>query len=161
MRPWPRSAQHSWFSHLIAIVAPDCEVSQIIWIDCASNRPANSPTATTDRKSNSNPSAQGEFMSAAISLHKVVKHYRRNRTPVEVLHELDLEVRQGEFLALMGPSGSGKTTLLNLIGGLDSPSEGEVIVSGQHLEAMSGGELAKWRARHIGFVFQFYNLMPM
>ena len=100
-------------------------------------------------------------MSAAISLHKVVKHYRRNRTPVEVLHELDLEVRQGEFLALMGPSGSGKTTLLNLIGGLDSPSEGEVIVAGQHLEAMSGGELAKWRARHVGFVFQFYNLMPM
>jgi len=100
-------------------------------------------------------------MPAAISLHKVVKHYRRNRTLVEVLHGLDLEVDQGEFLALMGPSGSGKTTLLNLIGGLDSPSEGEVTVAGQHLEVMSGGELAKWRARHVGFVFQFYNLMPM
>ena len=100
-------------------------------------------------------------MSAAISLHKVVKHYRRNRTLIEVLHGLDLEVDQGEFLALMGPSGSGKTTLLNLIGGLDSPSEGEVTVAGQHLETMSGGELAKWRARHVGFVFQFYNLMPM
>jgi putative ABC transport system ATP-binding protein len=100
-------------------------------------------------------------MPAAISLHKVVKHYRRNRTLVEVLHGLDLEVDQGEFLALMGPSGSGKTTLLNLIGGLDSPSEGEVTVAGQHLEKMSGGELAKWRARHVGFVFQFYNLMPM
>jgi putative ABC transport system ATP-binding protein len=100
-------------------------------------------------------------MPAAISLHKVVKHYRRNRALVEVLHGLDLEVDQGEFLALMGPSGSGKTTLLNLIGGLDSPSEGEVTVAGQHLEVMSGGELAKWRARHVGFVFQFYNLMPM
>ena len=100
-------------------------------------------------------------MSAMIRLHKVTKHYRRNRTSVEVLHGLDLEVRQGEFLALMGPSGSGKTTLLNLIGGLDTPSEGEVVVAGQHLEAMSGGELAKWRARHVGFVFQFYNLMPM
>jgi putative ABC transport system ATP-binding protein len=100
-------------------------------------------------------------MSAAISLHKIVKHYRRNGTLVEVLHGLDLEVDQGEFLALMGPSGSGKTTLLNLMGGLDSPSEGEVIVAGRHLEAMSGGELAKWRARHVGFVFQFYNLMPM
>jgi putative ABC transport system ATP-binding protein len=100
-------------------------------------------------------------MPAAISLHKVVKHYRRNRALVEVLHGLDLEVDQGEFLALMGPSGSGKTTLLNLIGGLDSPSEGEVTVAGQHLERMSGGELAKWRARHVGFVFQFYNLMPM
>jgi putative ABC transport system ATP-binding protein len=100
-------------------------------------------------------------MSAAISSHKVVKHYRRNGTLVEVLHGLDLEVDQGEFLALMGPSGSGKTTLLNLIGGLDSPSEGEIIVAGRHLETMSGGELAKWRARHVGFVFQFYNLMPM
>jgi putative ABC transport system ATP-binding protein len=100
-------------------------------------------------------------MPAAISLHKVVKHYRRNRALVEVLHGLDLEVDQREFLALMGPSGSGKTTLLNLIGGLDSPSEGEVTVAGQHLEMMSGGELAKWRARHVGFVFQFYNLMPM
>src|SRR3984957_16104846 len=100
-------------------------------------------------------------MPVAISLHKVVKHYRRNRALVEVLHGLDLEVDQGEFLALMGPSGSGKTTLLNLIGGLDSPSEGEVTVAGQHLEVMSGGELAKWRARHVGFVFQFYNLMPM
>ena len=100
-------------------------------------------------------------MPVAISLHKVVKHYRRNRTLVEVLHGLDLEVDQGEFLALMGPSGSGKTTLLNLIGGLDSPSDGQVTVAGQHLEAMSGGELAKWRARHVGFVFQFYNLMPM
>src|SRR3984957_14408064 len=100
-------------------------------------------------------------MPVAISLHKVVKHYRRNRALVEVLHGLDLEVDQGEFLALMGPSGSGKTTLLNLIGGLDSPSEGEVTVAGQHLESLSGGQLAKWRARHVGFVFQFYNLMPM
>jgi len=97
----------------------------------------------------------------AVSLRHVIKSYRRGRERVEVLHQLDLDVPEGEFLALMGPSGSGKTTILNLIGGLDRAESGEVIVAGEHLEAMSGGQLAKWRARHIGFVFQFYNLMPM
>jgi putative ABC transport system ATP-binding protein len=97
----------------------------------------------------------------AVSLRHVIKSYRRGRERVEVLHQLDLDVPEGEFLALMGPSGSGKTTILNLIGGLDRAEAGEVIVAGEHLEAMSGGQLAKWRARHIGFVFQFYNLMPM
>jgi putative ABC transport system ATP-binding protein len=71
-----------------------------------------------------------------------------------------LDVRAGEFLALMGPSGSGKTTLLNLIGGLDRPTGGEVVVAGEHIDDLSGGALAKWRSRHVGFVFQFYNLMP-
>jgi putative ABC transport system ATP-binding protein len=70
-------------------------------------------------------------------------------------------VPDGEFLALMGPSGSGKTTILNLVGGLDRADSGEVIVGGEHLETMSGGQLAKWRSRHVGFIFQFYNLMPM
>src|SRR5471030_1159380 len=100
-------------------------------------------------------------MTAAVSLRNVVKRYIRGKQSVEVLHHLDLEIPQGEFLALMGPSGSGKTTLLNLIGGLDRPTEGEIIVAGENIDRLSGGQLAKWRARHVGFIFQFYNLMPM
>src|ERR1700744_5991912 len=100
-------------------------------------------------------------MSSAVSLRQVVKHYRRGKEQVEVLHGLSLEIPEGQFVSLMGPSGSGKTTILNLVGGLDHANSGEVIVGGEHLEKMSGGQLAKWRARHIGFVFQFYNLMPM
>jgi putative ABC transport system ATP-binding protein len=99
-------------------------------------------------------------MDPLISLKGVVKSYKRGRQTVEVLHNLDLEVQPGEFLALMGPSGSGKTTLLNLIGGLDRPTDGEVVVAGEHIDDLSGGDLAKWRSRHVGFVFQFYNLMP-
>ena len=99
-------------------------------------------------------------MDPLISLKGVVKSYKRGRQTVEVLHNLDLEVQPGEFLALMGPSGSGKTTLLNLIGGLDRPTDGEVVVGGEHIDDLSGGALAKWRSRHVGFVFQFYNLMP-
>ena len=100
-------------------------------------------------------------MSSAVSLRQVVKNYRRGKESVEVLHGLNLEIPEGEFVSLMGPSGSGKTTILNLVGGLDHADAGEVIVSGEHLESLSGGSLAKWRSRHIGFVFQFYNLMPM
>src|SRR5580704_8629971 len=100
-------------------------------------------------------------MSASISLKNVVKRYRRGRESVEVLHSLNLDVPEGEFLALMGPSGSGKTTILNLVGGLDRADSGEVIVGGENLQSLSGGQLAKWRTRHVGFVFQFYNLMPM
>jgi len=100
-------------------------------------------------------------MPAAVSLRKVVKRYIRGKQSVEVLHQLDLEIPEGQFLALMGPSGSGKTTLLNLIGGLDRPTEGEIIVSGENIDRLSGSQLAKWRARHVGFIFQFYNLMPM
>ncbi|HEX4199365.1 MAG TPA: ABC transporter ATP-binding protein [Caulobacteraceae bacterium] len=99
-------------------------------------------------------------MEALVGLKHVVKRYRRGRQVLEVLHNLDLEVAAGEFLALMGPSGSGKTTLLNLIGGLDRPTEGEVDVAGERIDQLSSGRLAAWRARHVGFVFQFYNLMP-
>jgi putative ABC transport system ATP-binding protein len=99
-------------------------------------------------------------MEALVVLKQVVKRYRRGRQVLEVLHNLDLEVAAGEFLALMGPSGSGKTTLLNLIGGLDRPTEGEVDVAGERIDHLSSGQLAAWRARHVGFVFQFYNLMP-
>nr|WP_245586115.1 ABC transporter ATP-binding protein [Solimonas soli] len=96
-----------------------------------------------------------------VSLKKVAKRYTRGKETVEVLHSLDLGIEQGDFVALMGPSGSGKTTLLNLIGGLDRPSEGEVVVAGEHIDRLSGAALARWRARNVGFVFQFYNLMPM
>jgi putative ABC transport system ATP-binding protein len=100
-------------------------------------------------------------MPPAISLRQVVKNYRRGKEAVAVLHGLSLEIPQGEFASLMGPSGSGKTTILNLVGGLDHADSGEIIVGGEHLENLSGGQLAKWRSHHIGFVFQFYNLMPM
>ncbi len=99
-------------------------------------------------------------MPIAVSLRNVVKQYRRGRERIEVLHGLSLDVAEGEFVALMGPSGSGKTTLLNLIGGLDSPNSGEVVVAGEHIDLLPGAKLARWRARHVGFVFQFYNLMP-
>jgi putative ABC transport system ATP-binding protein len=98
---------------------------------------------------------------ALISIQKVVKGYTRGKQRVEVLHALDLEVEAGEFLALMGPSGSGKTTLLNLIGGLDRPDSGTITVAGQRIDTLSSGQLAKWRARHVGFIFQFYNLLPV
>jgi putative ABC transport system ATP-binding protein len=91
-------------------------------------------------------------------IHKV---YQRGAERLDVLRGLDLEVPQGEFLALMGPSGSGKTTLLNMIGGLDKPTSGKVVVGGRDLTRASARELAQWRARHVGFVFQFYNLLPV
>ena len=99
-------------------------------------------------------------MTKAISLIDVVKRYRRGRETVEVLHGLNLDIDKGEFVAIMGPSGSGKSTLLNLIGGLDRPDAGVVTVAEQRIDRMSGGELTRWRAGHVGFVFQFYNLMP-
>jgi putative ABC transport system ATP-binding protein len=99
-------------------------------------------------------------MSGLVSLRHVIKRYKRGRQAVEVLHDLSLDIPKGDFLALMGPSGSGKTTLLNLIGGLDRPTKGEVEVAGERIDRLSGGRLAKWRSRHVGFIFQFYNLMP-
>jgi len=98
---------------------------------------------------------------AIVSLRSVRKQYTRGKQTVEVLESLDLDIASGDFLALMGPSGSGKTTLLNLIGGLDRPSAGSVSVAGERIDQLSSGQLAQWRARHVGFVFQFYNLMPM
>jgi putative ABC transport system ATP-binding protein len=96
-----------------------------------------------------------------IALRNVVKRYVRGRQNVDVLQGLSLDIRKGEFVALMGPSGSGKTTLLNLIGGLDTPTSGEITVAGERLDRLGSGSLAHWRANHVGFVFQFYNLMPM
>lgn len=100
-------------------------------------------------------------MGSVVSFRNVFKRYKRGTQQVEVLHGLNLEVESGEFLALMGPSGSGKTTLLNLIGGLDRADEGEVIVAKERIDLLSSGALAHWRARHVGFVFQFYNLLPV
>jgi putative ABC transport system ATP-binding protein len=91
-------------------------------------------------------------------LHKV---YHRGGERIDVLQGVNLDIPAGDFLALMGPSGSGKTTLLNLMGGLDTPTGGSITVGGDRIDRMSGGRLSAWRARHIGFVFQLYNLLPV
>ncbi len=98
---------------------------------------------------------------AIVALRNVTKVYQRGKQNIEVLAGLSLDILKGEFVALMGPSGSGKTTLLNLIGGLDTPTSGEITVAGQRLDQLKSGALSEWRANHVGFVFQFYNLMPM
>ena len=100
-------------------------------------------------------------MGVLVELSNLSKVYERGKQKVEVLHHIDLDIAQGDFLALMGPSGSGKTTLLNLIGGLDLPTDGTLSVSGQRIDRLGQGALAKWRAANVGFVFQFYNLLPM
>jgi putative ABC transport system ATP-binding protein len=100
-------------------------------------------------------------METLIEIHDLAKVYERGKQKVEVLHHVDLAIARGDFLALMGPSGSGKTTLLNLIGGLDTPSAGSITVGGQRIDQLGAGALAKWRASNVGFIFQFYNLMPM
>ena len=97
---------------------------------------------------------------AFIELTNVVKNYEKGSEVVHVLQDLNLSLHEGDFLALMGPSGSGKSTLLNLIGGIDKPTAGNVVVDGANLDNMSGSQLAKWRSATIGFVFQFYNLLP-
>jgi putative ABC transport system ATP-binding protein len=96
-----------------------------------------------------------------VEIRDVTKTYRRGSERIEVLHGIDLDIPEGDFLALMGPSGSGKTTLLNLIGGLDTPTGGEIVVGGERIDQLSSRELTRWRAAHVGFVFQFYNLMPV
>jgi putative ABC transport system ATP-binding protein len=100
-------------------------------------------------------------MNNAIRLNNIVKTYIRGRQKVEVLHGLSLEIAQGEFISIMGPSGSGKTTLLNLIAGLDTPTSGELVVAGERIDKLPSARRAAWRARNIGFVFQFYNLLPV
>jgi len=100
-------------------------------------------------------------VSVLVAIRNLSKIYERGRQQVRVLHHINLDIQQGDFLVLMGPSGSGKTTLLNLIGGLDSPTEGLIAVSGKRVDRMSEAELAQWRAANVGFVFQSYNLLPM
>jgi len=96
-----------------------------------------------------------------VTVRNVHKEFRRGGERIDVLQGLSLDIPRGDFLALMGPSGSGKSTLLNLLGGLDRPTRGEVEIGGQRIDQMSGGRLAAWRGRHIGFVFQMYNLLPV
>jgi len=100
-------------------------------------------------------------MGALVEIRNLSKVYERGKERIEVLHHVNLDIEQGGFVALMGPSGSGKTTLLNLIGGLDSPSEGTLSVAGRRIERLGEDALARWRASNVGFVFQFYNLLPM
>ena len=96
-----------------------------------------------------------------VTMTGVEKVFRRGGEEIHVLRRLDLTIERGDFLALMGPSGSGKSTLLNLLAGLDRPTGGSIDVDGQRIDQMSSRELARWRARHVGFVFQFYTLLPV
>jgi putative ABC transport system ATP-binding protein len=100
-------------------------------------------------------------MSALVQVSGVHKYFTRGSERIDVLKGVNLKIPQGDFVALMGPSGSGKTTLLNLLGGLDAPSAGSVEVAGTNIGTLSGGQLSRWRAHHIGFVFQLYNLLPV
>jgi putative ABC transport system ATP-binding protein len=103
----------------------------------------------------------GETMAAIIQVKNVTKSYWRNNLEIPVLHALCLDVEEGEFLVLMGPSGSGKTTLLNLIAGIDRPTSGDLVVAGTDIVKLNESALAKWRSASVGFVFQFYNLIPV
>ena len=96
-----------------------------------------------------------------VHLQGVSRTYQKGKERVEVLHQLDLDIPEGDFVAVMGPSGSGKTTLLNLIGGLDRPTGGTVTVDGAEISSMSNSQLSRWRSSHVGFIFQFYNLLPV
>ncbi len=100
-------------------------------------------------------------MPAIVEVRDLYKSFARGAERIDVLMDLTLDVRAGEFVALMGPSGSGKTTLLNLIAGLDVPTSGTIHVGGQEISSLSESELARWRTRNVGFVFQFYNLLPV
>ena len=102
-----------------------------------------------------------EHSDSLIRVRNLNKVYRRGGETINVLQGLNLDVEKGEFVAFMGPSGSGKTTLLNLLGGLDTPTSGTVTVDGDEITNMSGRNLASWRARHVGFIFQMYNLIPV
>jgi putative ABC transport system ATP-binding protein len=100
-------------------------------------------------------------MSSLIQINNISKSYWRDSLEIPVLNNITMEVPEGEFLALMGPSGSGKTTLLNLIGGIDKPSNGSVVIDGKEISSFGESELAKWRSDNVGFIFQFYNLIPV
>jgi putative ABC transport system ATP-binding protein len=96
-----------------------------------------------------------------FELKNLVKRFVKGKESISIFDGLNMNIKQGDFLAIMGPSGSGKTTLLNLLGGVDQPTSGEISFDGKRVDSLSEGQLAKWRANNIGFIFQFYNLMPM
>jgi len=103
----------------------------------------------------------GDALFPLVEIRGLRKSYVRGKQVLEVLHGIDLDIPEGDFVALMGPSGSGKTTLLNLIGGIDSPTGGELKIEGRRIDELSGDALAAWRAETVGFIFQSYNLMPV
>ncbi|NOT09583.1 MAG: ABC transporter ATP-binding protein [Gemmatimonadales bacterium] len=109
----------------------------------------------------SHPSKASTNGKVLVEIRDLAKVYRRGGEAIRVFENVNLEIRQGEFLALMGPSGSGKSTLLNILAGLDTPTSGSVVVDGQEITRMNGKRLAAWRSNHIGFIFQFYNLLPV
>lgn len=96
-----------------------------------------------------------------FELKAVAKRFKKGKETISIFDDLNMTIKRGDFLAIMGPSGSGKTTLLNLLGGVDQPTGGEIVFDGARIDGLSEGDLAKWRANNIGFIFQFYNLMPM
>lgn len=112
----------------------------------------------TESYDNTREAGSGEVL---VELKGINNTYRKGKESVPVLSDLNLDIKWGDFLALMGPSGSGKTTLLNLLGGLDSPTSGSLKIAGERIDQFSAGQLTRWRARHVGFIFQFYNLMPV
>lgn len=103
----------------------------------------------------------GSMEQPLIEIHNVSKSYRRDSLEIPVLSNISLSIQEGDFIAFMGPSGSGKTTLLNLIAGIDKPTEGRIFVAGTDITELSETELAVWRSRNVGFIFQFYNLIPV
>ena len=121
-----------------------------------------SNSATLEKSPNEVPASNdGLANDVLVSLTNISKTYKKGKELVPVLTDINLDIQRGDFVALMGPSGSGKTTLLNLLGGLDSPSSGELMIAGQRIDKFSSGQLTKWRAQNVGFIFQFYNLMPV
>src|ERR1700730_2553990 len=96
-----------------------------------------------------------------VAMVELGKRFTKGKETISIFDRLDLSIPRGDFIAVMGPSGSGKTTLLNLLGGIDRPDSGEIDIAGERIDGLSEGGLARWRASHIGFIFQFYNLMPM
>ncbi len=96
-----------------------------------------------------------------FELKNVSKKFTRGKETISIFEDLNLSIKKGDFVSIMGPSGSGKTTLLNMLGGVDKPTSGSILFDGHPIDKLSEGELAKWRAAHVGFIFQFYNLMPM
>ncbi len=116
---------------------------------------------TTTKPSSDQTSSGSQTATALVEIRDLKKSYYRDSQEIPVIEGVTLTINRGEFLAMMGPSGSGKSTLLNIIAGLDSAEHGSVIVDGENVTAMSARQLATWRGRHIGFVFQFYNLLPV
>ncbi|MCL4867093.1 MAG: ABC transporter ATP-binding protein [Gemmatimonadales bacterium] len=107
------------------------------------------------------PSATGPTGRVLVQIRDLSKNYRRGSETIHVFEHVNLDIHEGEYLALMGPSGSGKSTLLNILAGLDTPDRGQVVVDGQEVTRMNSKQLAAWRSTHIGFIFQFYNLLPV